>query len=100
MFETVQYNINPAGINANIIVNNTGIHFIIRPVLAIGSLALVSFLVPPDCKYCCNHIVTPINIGNIKYGSYTDKSEIHRKCALRIFTEINSALYSAKKIGI
>ena len=98
-FDTVQYKTNPAGIHANIIVNSNGIQRIIRWVWAATSL-------PPDlavagvCKRCCHHIVAPINIGRIKYGSIAAKSEIHRKCALRIWTEINSALYSAKKIGI
>ena len=99
MFDTVQYKTNPAGIHANIIVKIIGNHFIMRPVCAIASLPSV-FFVRPDCKYCCNHIVAPISIGRIKYGSIAAKSEIHRKCAFRIFTDTNNALYNAKKIGI
>ena len=97
IFDTVQYSTNPAGIQANIIVNNTGIHFINRWVAAIGPVVSVVF---GDCKNCCNHIVAPIIIGNIKYGSIAAKSDIHKKCAVRIGTDINNALYSAKNIGI
>ena len=97
-FDTVQYKTNPAGIHANMNVNNTGNHFIMRWVDAIGSFLSVVFC--GDCKNCCNHIVSPIKIGNIKYGSITAKSDIHKKCADRIGTDINNALYNAKKIGI
>ena len=99
MFDTVQYKTNPAGIHANIIVNIIGNHFIMRPVCAATSFASVAF-VRPVCMYCCNHIVKPISIGKIKYGSIAAKSFIHKKCAFRIFTETSNALYSAKKIGI
>ena len=88
--DTVQYNTKPAGIHANNTVNNTGIHFITRWVDASASFAL--FCVCGVCKYCCSHIVAPIKIGNMKYGSITDKSDIQRKCADRIGTDINNAL--------
>ena len=85
MFDTVQYRTKPAGIHANITANITGNHFITRPVAAIGSFGFVLFLVVwGDCKYCCSHIVAPIKIGNIKYGSIAAKSCIQRKFALRI----------------
>ena len=96
--DTVQYNTNPAGIQANIIVNNTGNHFITRWVDASASFEL--FDVCGVCKYCCSHIVAPIKIGNMKYGSIAAKSDIHKKCADRIGTDINNALYNAKNIGI
>ena len=99
IFDTVQYNTNPAGIQANMTVNKTGIHFIAFCVWATGSFPAFLFELA-DCKYCCSHIVAPINIGNMKYGSIAAKSEIQRKCALRIWTETNSALYNAKNIGI
>ena len=98
ILDTVQYKTKPAGIHANITVNNIGIHFITRCVDAATSLAdAVCFGV---CKYCCNHIVNPINIGNMKYGSIAAKSDIHKKCALRIGTDINNAKNNTKKIGI
>lgn len=83
MFDIVQYRTNPAGIHANIIVNNIGIQRIIRWVWAATSLP-DAFVVRGDCRRCCKYMVAPINIGNIKYGSIADKSDIHRKCALRI----------------
>ena len=82
MFDTVQYRTSPAGIHANIIVNNIGIQRIIRCVCAATSLPGV--FVFGDCNRCCRYIVAPINIGNIKYGSIADKSDIHKKCAFRI----------------
>ena len=102
IFDTVQYKTNPAGIHANIIVNNIGIQRIIFCVWAVISFlsADLFFWVFADCKYCCNHMVAPINIGRIKYGSITAKSDIHKNPALRIWTDINNALYNAKKIGI
>lgn len=99
-FEIVQYKTNPDGIHANIIVNNIGIQRIIFCVWAVISFAFDVFLVAPDCKYCCNHIVAPIKTGKIKYGSIDAKSDIHKKCALRIGIETNNALYNAKNIGI
>ena len=98
IFDTVQYSTKPAGIHANITVNNIGIQRIIRWVWATASLP--ELLVLADCNRCWNHIVAPINIGRIKYGSIADKSDIHKKCALRIATDTSSALYNAKKIGI
>ena len=84
IFDTVQYSTNPAGIHANITVNISGIHFITFCVWATASLFDALFDVWVVCNFCCNHIVTPISIGNIKYGSIAAKSDIHRKCALRI----------------
>ena len=81
--DTVQYRTKPAGIHANITVNNIGIQRIIRCVWAATSLALFDDVLG-DCKRCCRYMVAPINIGKIKYGSIADKSEIHKKCALRI----------------
>ena len=98
IFDTVQYSTNPAGIHANITVNISGIHFITFCVCAVTSF--LSILPDGVCKYCCSHIVAPISIGNIKYGSIAAKSEIHKKCALRICTDIHNAMYNAKKIGI
>ena len=98
IFDTVQYSTNPAGIHANITVNNIGIQRIMRCVWAATSLAL--FVGFGDCKRCCRYMVAPINIGRIKYGSIADKSDIHKKCALRIWTDTSNALYNAKKIGI
>ena len=98
MFDIVQYNTNPAGIHANITVNNIGIHFMAFCVDAIASLPFV--FVFGLCRYCCNIIVAPIKIGNMKYGSIAAKSDIHKNLALRIGTEINNALYNAKNIGI
>ena len=98
MFDTVQYNTRPAGIHANITVNSTGIQRIIRWVWATASVPVLGAW--GDCRRCCRYIVNPINIGNIKYGSIADKSDIHKKCALRIATDTSSALYKAKNIGI
>ena len=83
IFEIVQYKTNPAGIQANITVNISGIHFITFWVWATASLFDVPAVLGV-CKYCCSHIVAPINIGNIKYGSIDAKSDIHKNCALRI----------------
>lgn len=99
ILDTVQYKTNPDGIHANITVNIIGIHFIARWVDAITSFLFV-LDVFGDCKNCCNHIVAPIKIGNMKYGSIAAKSDIHKKCADRIGTDINNALYNAKNIGI
>ena len=98
-FDTVQYNTNPAGIHANIIVNITGIHFITRWVWAMASF-VTDVRCAAVCNLVCHHIVAPINTGRIKYGSITAKSEIHKNPALRICTETNNALYNAKNIGI
>ena len=100
IFDTVQYSTKPAGIHANITVNNTGIQRIKRCVCAAISFLSADLLFGALCRYCCSHIVAPINIGKIKYGSITAKSDIHKKCALRICTDTNNALYNAKKIGI
>ena len=99
-FETVQYSTNPAGIHANKTVNITGIHFITRWVWAMASLFVAVARCDAVCNLVCHHIVAPINIGKIKYGSIAAKSEIHRNPALRIWTDTNNALYNAKKIGI
>lgn len=50
IFDTVQYSTKPAGIHANITVNNIGIQRIIRWVWAATSFALL--LGFADCKYC------------------------------------------------
>ena len=100
MFDTVQYSTRPAGIHANITVNISGIHFITFCVWATASFPDAPVGVWAVCNFCCSHIVAPINIGSIKYGSIAAKSDIHKKCALRIWTDINSALYNAKNIGI
>lgn len=100
MFDTVQYSTNPAGIHANITVNINGIHFITFCVWATASLFAPLVVADVVCSFCCSHIVAPINIGNIKYGSIDARSDIHKKCALRIWTDINNALYNAKNIGI
>ena len=97
--DTVQYSTKPAGIHANITVNIIGIQRIARCVWAATSFLPADFNAP-DCNRCCSHIDAPIKIGKIKYGSITAKSDIHKKCALRIWTDISNALYSAKKIGI
>ena len=97
ILDTVQYNTNPAGIHANITVNTTGIHFITR---CVDAIILLFDLFLSVCNACCIHIGTPIKIGNMKYGSIAAKSDIHKKCADRIGTDINNALYNAKNIGI
>jgi len=100
-FDTVQYKTNPAGIHANIAVNISGNHFIYFWAFAIGLFGSMGCdLVSKVCKCCCHHIVAPIRIGKMKYGSIAAKSLIHRKSAWRIGTEISNALYSAKNIGI
>ena len=83
IFDTVQYSTSPAGIHANITVNNNGIHFIIFWVWATASFVCAP-IVDAVCKCCCSHIVAPIKIGKMKYGSIAAKSDIHKKCALRI----------------
>ena len=97
-FDTVQYSTNPAGIHANKNVNITGIHFITRCVWATASFP--DAVLATVCRRDCHHIVAPINIGYIKYGSIAAKSDIHKNPALRIGTDTNNALYNAKNIGI
>ena len=68
--DTNQYNTRPEGNHKKNTEKITGIHSIIF--CCIGSIDGVGV------SFCIKNIEAPNKIGKIKYGSFADKSEIHK----------------------